>query len=359
MLIWEKKDYRRWVGIAAGAAAAVTLLAACADSSQVTKTKRTNQPAVRSASGPMVNDRVVPASHTTTPSGSAIFTPTEIDTALIGPVVPQPFQNPLDPADITVAWQEGVRLYEEKDYTGAVVALQIAAEGLSQEPYTQYLLGLALWKSGDNDGAERFLVRSSELDGGSVRTFINLARVRMDNHDPRGALDATSEALAIDAASSDALHQRGRALAGLNRADAAIETLLRAHALAPEDGYIANTLGYVLIQAGRPEEALPFLESARDSLPEVAYVRNNLGVAFERTGAIEPAMVEYRAAVEAGDSEGKALASVARLEPLVERIIAERGPVQIDSPEGDTISDGQPLTPETQQASMEIDTEKP
>jgi tetratricopeptide (TPR) repeat protein len=225
-------------------------------------------------------------------------------------------------AEVAASWGEGVALYDSGDYTGAIVPLQIAADGLPEEPYTQYLFGLALWKIGEFDSAERALRAASDLNPDSIKTWINLARVRLDKDDAQGALAAADSALAIDAGSADAGHQRGRALAALKQNDDALEALERAHELDPENGYVANTLGYLLLQSDRAGDALPYLEAARERLPEVAYVRNNLGVAYERSGDLASAVGEYRAAVEAGDSGGKALASIARLEPLVERLAA-------------------------------------
>ena len=336
MLIWQSTRVRHWAGTASGIAAAFLLFAACAESPEVATSRISTSgttDTVRRASFE-IEPVSLPQTTTTLPASSV-----EIEPA--GPQIPT---VPLDPTEVASAWREGVGLFESGDYAGAIVPLQIAADGRAEEPYAHYLLGLALWKAGENESAERFLVRSSELDGGSVRTWVNLARVRMDRDDPRGTLDATGSALAIDASSADALHQRGRALAALDRTDEAIETLLRANGLDPENGYVANTLGYLLIQVDRPQEAMPFLESASERLPEVAYVRNNLGVASERTGAIERAVQEYHAAVEAGDPDGKAASSIARLQPLFDRIIAEKG-------SGADVEEPEPVPSGEQQAS--------
>ena len=130
----------------------------------------------------------------------------------------------------------------------------------------------------------------------------------------------------------------------------------RAHQLDPENGYVANTLGYLLLQSGRADEALPYLEAARDRLPQIAFVRNNLGVAYERSGDIARAVVEYRAAVEAGDSGGKALASIGRLEPVVEHLAAA-GPAndEATADASESSTDEENVDTETTQASMEID----
>jgi tetratricopeptide (TPR) repeat protein len=220
-------------------------------------------------------------------------------------------------AETKSAWQEGIAAFESRDYETAGARLQIAAAGRPDDAYVHYIHGLALWKSGHLVEAEDALVRSSSINGSSIKTWINLARVRMQRQDFQGALSATDEAITLDPGSADALHQRGRALSGLGRKDEALEALQQARTADPENGYIANTLGHLLLTTGRVDEAIPNLEAARDRLPEVAFVRNNLGVAYERKDDLDRAAEEYRAAVEAGDSDGKAAASLARIEPLV------------------------------------------
>src|SRR5262249_5487058 len=124
---------------------------------------------------------------------------------------------------------------------------------------------------------------------------------------------ASESALELDPSSAQAMHQKGRALVALHRNEDAMTVLASAHAQDPKDGYIANTLGWLLIQSGKPGDAVPVLESARESLPNVAYVSNSLGVAYERTGRRDEALVEFRASVEHGDTQGKSAASLARL----------------------------------------------
>jgi Flp pilus assembly protein TadD len=99
----------------------------------------------------------------------------------------------------------------------------------------------------------------------------------------------------------------------LGRGDEARVALTSAHDLDNGNGYISNTLGFLLIQLGKPVEAIEPLEAAKRMLPDVSYVRNNLGVAYERTGRLDEAKAEYLAAVEAGDKDGKASSSLARL----------------------------------------------
>lgn len=191
-----------------------------------------------------------------------------------------------------------------------------APVALPESAYACYDLGIRLWKGGELENAERALVRSAELSGEFLKTWVNLARVRMDRKDFEGALGAADAAIELNGDCVEALHQRGRALAALGRNDEAIAALESARERDPEHGYVANTLGLLLIQSGRFDEAVPLLEVAKGKLPNVAYVRNNLGVAYERTGEREKAVAEYRAAIELGDSGGKAAQSLARLAPV-------------------------------------------
>ena len=233
--------------------------------------------------------------------------------------------------DPKTAWKDGVHAYQSGDFSLSADFLRVAVDGTKKDdPYAHYLFGLALWKSGRLDEAEGVLVRCASMNDQSVRTWVNLARVRLDRRDFDGALEAADRAISLDGGSSDALHQRGRALDGLNRGDEAVATLEQGRGLAPDNGFIANTLGYLLLRRGKPEEAVAHLEAARDRIPHLAYVRNNLGVAYERTGNVRKAAEEFRAALQAGDSEGKASASLARIEPLLrDRIASQPVPEEV------------------------------
>ena len=300
---------RRATGLVWGVAA-VSLLTACGDRDGGGTGDS------RPAATTPVAAQPAPADTTQPVTGGVL--PHGVQTASTLPAVPP------TPEETRAAWREGVTLYESGDFEDASSRLQIAATGRPDDSYVQYLFGLALWKAGHLDESEAALERSAEHNDGSARTFINLARVRLDRKNAQAALEAADRALVIEPGSAVALHQRGRALDGLNRGDEARGTLQQARMAEPANGYIANTLGYLLLRQGRTDEAVVQLEAARGSLPEVAYVRNNLGVAYERRGEIDKAVAEFQAAVDAGDPDGKAAESLARLEPIVERLPARR-----------------------------------
>ncbi len=284
----------RWISLACGAIVSVVFLAGCSDG-----TARTESSSLPPA---------VPAVNVSVPTTPDLPKADEsLRTELPG--------FPADPAQLAAAWREGTALYEKGSYREAARRLEVAATGRPNDAYVHYVLGLSLWKSGEMERAETALVRSAELNDKSARTWVNLARVRMDRVEAKGALEASEKALELDPDSANGMHQRGRALAALGRKEEAIETLGKARQSDPENGHVANTLGWLLLQSGQAAEAVPHLEAAAVKLPGVAYVRNNLGVAYERTGRIEEAAREYQAAVDAGDPDGKAGQSLLRLAP--------------------------------------------
>lgn len=218
-----------------------------------------------------------------------------------------------DEAQVRAAWKEAASFVESRDFGSALPLLEAVAVERSDDAGVLYVLGIARWKTGDLVGAERALAKSVEIDADRFKGWLNLARVRMDAGLHETALEAASRAVELDAGSADARHQAGRALYALGRVDEAVEMLGIGRELDPANGHLGNTLGWVLIREGRFHEAVGPLEAAKQALPGVAYVRNNLGVAYERTGRREEAIEEYRAAVDAGDSDGKAAVSLARM----------------------------------------------
>jgi len=70
---------------------------------------------------------------------------------------------------------------------------------------------------------------------------------------------------------------------GVNLEDA-LKLVQRAGALRPADGYIADTLGWVLVVMGRYDEAVPQLEKAVGLLPYDSTINDHLGDAYWETG---------------------------------------------------------------------------
>lgn len=74
----------------------------------------------------------------------------------------------------------------------------------------------------------------------------------------------------------------------------AVELAERAHALQPDNGSIADTLGWILFQNGETERAIPFLRRATELTPDNPEIRYHLAAALSDAGQRD----EARAIVE-------------------------------------------------------------
>jgi cellulose synthase operon protein C len=82
----------------------------------------------------------------------------------------------------------------------------------------------------------------------------------------------------------------------------ALEYAERAHAQAPNNPAVADTLGWILVERGDVVRGLPLLATAREALPEVPDVRYHYAVALAKAGRKAAAQQELKALLEAFES---------------------------------------------------------
>lgn len=186
-------------------------------------------------------------------------------------------------------------------------------------PWGFYMTGLAAWKKGELDGAERALEETVRMDSSHVKGWVNLARVRLDAGRPGDAGEAVSRALELDGGErSDVFRVRGRVAQEEGRLEEAAEAYRSALVLDPEDAWSMNNLALIHIHRGDFERALPPLARAVQLRDDVPVFQNNLGTALEKTGRFATAAEAYRKADELGDGYEKAKTSLARVESVKE-----------------------------------------
>ena len=79
----------------------------------------------------------------------------------------------------------------------------------------------------------------------------------------------------------------------------------RAATLEPKDGYILDTLGWVLYKQGKLAEALKYLEAAHAVAPHVPVIAEHLGDVYVKKAMIEKAKKMYKRAMENETEAGK------------------------------------------------------
>ena len=81
----------------------------------------------------------------------------------------------------------------------------------------------------------------------------------------------------------------------------AVELARRAHELAPDNGSITDTYGWILFQRGDVEAALPLLEKAAEQSPNNPEIKFHLAAAYVRKGNEAKASEVIAAALESDE----------------------------------------------------------
>jgi Flp pilus assembly protein TadD len=213
-----------------------------------------------------------------------------------------------------VVLTEAESVYRDKRYSDAAALFSTYVEQHPTNPWGHYMLGLSSWKAGDLDRAESAFVRSLELDPKHVKTLLNLARVNLDQGNPKDALSRVTTAIKLDSTSGEGYRLMGRVRAALNEPNEAIAAYRVALSRDPNDVWAMNNMGLLMIQQGRNEEALGPLARAVQVDSTVAVFQNNLGIALEHTGRFALAGQSYKAAIAVDGGYTKAKLSLARVE---------------------------------------------
>lgn len=99
----------------------------------------------------------------------------------------------------------------------------------------------------------------------------------------------------------------------------------QAASLEPRDGYVLDTLGWVLFKQGKINEAIKYLETAHKIAPDVPIISEHLGDVYVKQAMIEKARQMYRRAIETETEKDKLdliQSKISSLEPDSRRLPA-------------------------------------
>ncbi len=147
--------------------------------------------------------------------------------------------------------------------------------------------GIGLFLQGDLRGAEAAFERVVELDPDWADGPVNLARVRVREGDPEGALEATDRALALAPGLPRALFFRAMALKALGRYDEALADLREIAGAHPGDRVVNNQIGRLLFLKREYADAVRVLEDTLRIDPEDLEAHYNLMLASRGLGDAE------------------------------------------------------------------------
>jgi tetratricopeptide (TPR) repeat protein len=274
--------------------------------------------AVRTAAAPSAAHAVAqvatagPAQPTaTSPATAGSPTPSATEAAA-GPEIPSR----------TVTYSEAEEAFHARDPQAAELFRNYTVSR-PENAWGHYMLGLALRRDQDLDGAEAAFRAALALDADHLKSRVNLARVCVDAGRPADALPAIERAIELDAESVDARRVYGRVLHSLGRAEEAIAAYDAALTIDPKDAWSLNNRGLIRIEQELFDTAAEDLAAAVEADATVATFHNNLGVALERSGHLAEAELAFAGALDLAPSYEKARISLARVASRVEGLPAD------------------------------------
>lgn len=129
--------------------------------------------------------------------------------------------------------------------------------------------------------AERSIREAIRIEP-SPRHFCRLGELLRHAGRHRDCLDATEQALKLNASHIDSLVLRARALAALGRSEEAAEVLRSARSISPQDPDVHQALGSITLSSGDPSEALEAFREARRISPVRHHDRDKILAALSR-----------------------------------------------------------------------------
>ena len=180
----------------------------------------------------------------------------------------------------TRGMREGIRLYRERDFAGAVRLLRRLSESQAPSFNVQYYLGRSLLDERRFDEAIPHLRKAAEM-APTRRTLSGLAA-------------APIYACLVEA------------YAGAGQTNAAIETLEQALKVAPANAELLRAKGSLLLQQGSLPEARAALEKARSIDPAEPRLHAELANVYRNLGDLTRARAEAREALRRDPSSPEA-----------------------------------------------------
>ncbi|MEF3167768.1 MAG: tetratricopeptide repeat protein [Deltaproteobacteria bacterium] len=161
--------------------------------------------------------------------------------------------------------------------------------------------------SGQLSEARRVLQEANAIHPDDTRILFSLVML----HDKEGARDEAlalaQRILALDGKHPGALNYIGYTYAEMGiRLDEAESLVRKALESLPDDGFVMDSLGWVLFKKGRYDEAVQHLKRARELAGGDPTISEHLGDAYYKAGQLDEAIKAYQEAMDllTGESTG-------------------------------------------------------
>ncbi len=145
-----------------------------------------------------------------------------------------------------------------------------------------------------------------EIDPENPRLHFRLGVIYDKLDRKEDCIEQMKTVIELDPDNANALNYLGYIWADMNRnLDEAEVLIKKAMELKPGDGYITDSLGWVLYRQGRYEEAVRVLEKAVELVSDDPIILEHLGDAYLKTGRQAKALEYYEKSLEIKEPKDK------------------------------------------------------
>ncbi len=191
-------------------------------------------------------------------------------------------------------------LLKKKDKLNEAIGLLEKALEEAKDQYNLYAMYASLLdEKGDYETAQKVLEKGVHQfpNNPQIRFFYGTISDRLGNKDK--VVEEMKKVIELDPKHVQGLNYLAFTLAEMNKnLDEAENFAKRANLIDPRDGYILDTLGWVMFKKGDWKESIKYLEKALKEQPNVSIIAEHLGDAYVKALLIEKALKMYMRAVE-------------------------------------------------------------
>ena len=193
----------------------------------------------------------------------------------------------------------GIILTKDKHTTKAIDLIKKAINNVNRKDELYSFLASLYEETNNLKTAEETLTEGLLFSPQSTNLHYKLGVLYEKTNRTNKGIKEMEEVLKIDPDNAEALNFIGYSYADKEiRLDEAEKMIRRAFNLKPDNGYIADSLGWLYFKQGKMSLAIKYLEKAANILPDDPTIAEHLGDAYTRAGLFKKALKTYRHALK-------------------------------------------------------------
>jgi tetratricopeptide (TPR) repeat protein len=196
-------------------------------------------------------------------------------------------------------------LSESDNYPGAIDLLQKEIADAATRKSSFYILLASIYRqNGEIEQGREVYEQATRLYPDDIDLLYNygIFLEKIGEQDP--AMAKMQAVLGKDPDNGAALNYVGYTWADNNiHLEKALEYIRKAVELMPDDGYVRDSLGWVLYKMGDTEQAIIELERASEMVADDPIIKEHLGDVYLQTEQFEKALAAYKQAYELYEEE--------------------------------------------------------